>query len=494
MIKFLSLFSGVGSPEMALRELGIDFELVGFSEIDKFAISSYCKIHGVSEDKNLGDITKINVNNLPKNIDLITHGSPCQDFSVAGNNLGGDEGSNTRSSLMWNTVEVVKHCKPKYVIWENVKNVLSKKHKHNFDRYIKVMENAGYKNYHDVLNAKNYGVPQNRERVFVVSIREDIEKDFKFPKGYDTGIRLRDILEDVVDEKYYISQEKAAKIIKDFEEKEAKKKSNLNKSILLGNVNPSGRGINGSVYSSFNVAPTVTTNKGEGSKILVDDTQGFDGTRFYEDSCPTLRANRSGLKVIEDEIRPCIRPDKESVRQNGRRIKDNDEPMFTLTAQDRHGIVQIGLLDMKGNEQVRRVYDSSGISPTLNTMQGGNKQPKVIEPMNGVAIREATKKGYAIANVGDSINLEQPNSKIRRGRVGKGVANTLTTSPNQGILDGIRFRIRKLTPLECWRLMGFKDSDFFKAKSVCSDSQLYKQAGNSIVKHVLMGIFRNLYM
>lgn len=141
--------------------MNIDYELVGFSEIDKYAIKSYCAIHNVSQEKNLGDITKINTYSLAVNlhydeIDLITHGSPCQDFSIAGNQAGAEEGSGTRSSLMWNTVEIVKAVKPKYVIWENVKNILSPRHKHNFDRYIEALSELGYCNYYQVLNAKDY--------------------------------------------------------------------------------------------------------------------------------------------------------------------------------------------------------------------------------------------------------------------------------------------------------------------------------------------------
>ena len=180
-LRVLSLFSGIGAFEMALRNIEIDYELVNFCENDKYAIKAYCAIHDVDENLNLGDITKVNIKTLPKDIDLITHGSPCQDFSVAGLQRGGDEGSKTRSSLMWNTVEIIKHCKPKYVIWENVKNVLSKKHKHNFDKYLKTLELLGYTNYWKVLNAKDYGVPQNRERVFVVSILGE-HKPYEFPK------------------------------------------------------------------------------------------------------------------------------------------------------------------------------------------------------------------------------------------------------------------------------------------------------------------------
>lgn len=203
-LRLLSLFSGIGAFEMALRNIEIDYELVNFCENDKYAIKAYCAIHDVDESLNLGDITKINIENLPKDIDLITHGSPCQDFSVAGLQRGGDEGSKTRSSLMWNTVEIIKHCKPKYVIWENVKNVLSKKHKHNFDKYLKTLELLGYTNYWDVLNSKHYGIPQNRERVFVISILDE-HKPYKFPESKKLNLSITDLLEDYVEDKYYMS-------------------------------------------------------------------------------------------------------------------------------------------------------------------------------------------------------------------------------------------------------------------------------------------------
>lgn len=164
MLKVLSLFSGIGAFEKALEILKIDYELVNYCEIDKYASKSYSVIHNVSEELNLWDVTKIDTNKLPKDIDLLTHGSPCVSYSLAGKQAGGDKGSGTPSSLMWETVRIVEQLKPKYVLWENVKNVLSKKHKHNFDNYLKDLENLGYKNYYQVLNAKDYGIPQNRER------------------------------------------------------------------------------------------------------------------------------------------------------------------------------------------------------------------------------------------------------------------------------------------------------------------------------------------
>ena len=179
-LRVLSLFSGIGAPEKALKNIGVDFELVNYCEIDKYASKSYSLIHDVSEELNLGDITKIDMDKL-RDFDLLTHGSPCQDFSAVGKQAGGDIGSETRSSLMWNTVEIIRHKKPKYVIWENVKNVLSKTHRHNFEKYINKLNELGYKSYHKVLNASDYGIPQNRQRLFVISILND-EHDCEFPK------------------------------------------------------------------------------------------------------------------------------------------------------------------------------------------------------------------------------------------------------------------------------------------------------------------------
>lgn len=226
-MKVLSLFSGIGAFEKALTNLNINYELVGFSEIDKFAIRSYCEIHNIPEYKNLEDIEKLSKNNSilqeikSKEIDLITHGSPCQDFSIAGKQFGGDILSNTKSSLMWNTVDIIKVIKPKYVIWENVKNILSKKHRHNFDSYLEILEDLGYNNYYQVLNANDYGIPQNRERVYTISIRKDIDNgSFEFPQKQELILRLKDLLETEVDEKYYLSE----KIISGFK----KQKNNFN--------------------------------------------------------------------------------------------------------------------------------------------------------------------------------------------------------------------------------------------------------------------------
>lgn len=380
MLKYLSLFSGIGSPEQALKNSGIEFELFGFSEIDKYAIKSYCAVHGVDENLNLGDITKINIESLPLDIDLITHGSPCQDFSVAGRGKGGDLGSGTRSSLMWNTVAICEHCQPKFVIWENVKNVLSKKHRHNFDKYLEEMDRIGYNSFYQVLNAKDYGVPQNRERIFVISIRKDLNKEFEFPKGFDNGIRLKDILEDEVDEKYYLSLEKTSGLIEEYKGEKVE-------------------------------LPCIGASRGRNPENRSDRTVGAPTRQFLE-------VNTNGISNTLTSVT------KDNLVVESNKFKFIDK---------KNNLYMVGLLNIKGTEQVRRVYDPEGICPCLNTMQGGNRQPKIM--------------GH---------------------------------------------RIRKLTPKECWRLMGFKDEQFLKAEQVCSNSQLYKQAGNSIVVNVMGEIFKNL--
>ncbi|EHV0178038.1 DNA (cytosine-5-)-methyltransferase [Enterococcus faecalis] len=180
---------------------------------------------------------------------------------------------------------------------------------------------------------------------------------------------------------------------------------------------------------------------------------------------------------------PVLTPDRLEKRQNGRRFKENGEEMFTLTAQDRHGIMIAG--NLPGNhEQNSRVYETKGVAPTLSTMQGGGQEPKIL-------VKEATVKGYAEALPGDSVNISHPNSNTRRGREGKGIANTLLTGEEQAVVTN-NFRIRKLTPRECWRLQGFPDWAFDKAKEVNSDSQLYKQAGNSVTVPVIADIVSRL--
>ena len=230
-IKLLELFGGIGACSKALKRLGIDYEIVDYVEIDKYAAASYNAIHNTNfEPQDIRDWDK------DIEVDMIMHGSPCQDFSLAGKQAGGDEGSGTRSSLMYETIRIVEKLKPKFVIWENVKNLLSKKHKHNFDAYLETMDQLGYKNYYQVLNAKDYGIPQNRERVFVVSIKNDIAINFEFPQKQELKLRLKDMLDKEVDEKYYLNDKQVTYICGNAINKELKDVYDREKAIFNRNI------------------------------------------------------------------------------------------------------------------------------------------------------------------------------------------------------------------------------------------------------------------
>lgn len=349
MLKVFEAFAGVGSQRMALRNLGIEHKVVGICEIDKFALKSYEAIHG--DCPNFGDISKVDPNDLP-NMDLFTYSFPCQDLSVAGKQKGLGEG--TRSGLLYECEKIIEVKKPKYLLLENVKNLVGKKFKNDFDEWLKYLENLGYKNYWKVLNAKDYGVPQNRERVFVVSILND-KQGYEFPKPVNLIKCIKDILEDEVDEKFY-----------------------MNKPFKFVN------------------------RKNEAAEL-------------------EIRANRE-CRVVQDERMIC---------------------------------------------------------PTLTTMGGGHREPKIIEVAKMTNINfDAESRVYS----------------------NNGIMATLQSRDCRGpkkilVKDGYSYRVRKLTPLECWRLMSFSDEDYYKAKNIgISNSQLYKQAGNSIVVKVLEGIFENLFL
>lgn len=338
-LRLLELFGGIGACSKALERLGIDYEIVDYVEIDKHACASYNAIHNTNFEPQ--DITTWDKN---VDIDLIMHGSPCQDFSLAGKQAGGDEGSGTRSSLMYETIRIVKKLRPKYVIWENVKNLLSKKHKHNFDAYLKTMEGLGYINYYQVLNAKDYGIPQNRERVFTISIYDDIDydTDFEFPKPQPLKKKLKDMLEKNVDEKYYLTEEKI---------------------------------------------------------------DGIPHWKSYQKSFEKSLQKQLCEKLI-----------------NENKVKEMD-------------VIRHSYSISRMNNFRTENSKNNNLSPTLDTRC-------------------------------DCLGVT-------------------TKHKNQ-------LRIRKLTPKECWRLMGFDDSDFEKAEKVNSNAQLYKQAGNSIVVNVLEEILKNL--
>ncbi|MBC1231518.1 DNA cytosine methyltransferase [Listeria booriae] len=373
-MKFLDLFAGIGGFRLGLEQAG--HECVGYVEIDKFARKSYEAIHDTKGEWTAHDITQVTDaqwRELRGTVDIITGGFPCQSFSIAGKRRGFED---TRGTLFFDIARAAEQIKPRYLFLENVRGLLSHDKGQTFATILTALHELGYDATWQVCNAKNYGVPQNRERVFIVGYLRESSTRKVFPLTGDDAA---------------------------FNTKRIEK---------IGNIRKHGRSQSGDVVSVDGLAPTL---------------------------CSTT-TQKDPLKIVI----PVLTPDRVEKRQNGRRFKDNGEDMFTLTAQDRHGIL----------------------------------------------IREATKKGYAEAFPGDSINVSHPNSKTRRGRVGKQVANTLLTGEEQAVVEN-DFRIRKLIPRECWRLQGFPDWAFDKAEAVNSDSQLYKQSGNAVPPPVIFAIGRN---
>ena len=481
---------------MALRNIGLNYEIVGTSDWDINATLSYNEIHSkskidfaegvdiedieqyllsisVSSDgkkpltekqierysdekkrtiynafknvNNLGSIVGLNPEDVP-DCDLFTYSFPCQAISLAGKQDGLEKGSGTSSSLLWECQKIIEAKKPKYLMMENVKNLVGKKFKSFFDEWVTYLDEQGYNTYWKVMNAKDYGIPQNRERVFAISVLKDSDIGYDFPKEFPLENRLKDLLETPVDEKFYISQEKVEK--------------------LLAKIEPqSDIGVLGGIYT--NDSPEF--NRG-----------------VMKDLSRTLKANKhdASIVVVENLSEKKPRP------HEGHNVYSENGISPSILARDykeHKKVLQIGNIVDTGNwdnPQRGRIYSPDGVSPSLNTVGGGGLEPKIL-------IKNATKQGYLEAVDGDGVDLTYPDSATRRGRVQKQIPHTITTQDSIGVYNN--FRIRKLTPKECWRLMGFTDEDFFKAESIHSNSTLYKQAGNSIVVNVLEGIFYNLF-
>lgn len=636
MIKYLSLFSGIGAFEKALKNNSIDYKLVGFSEIDKYATKSYCAVHGVDESLNLGDVSKIDLAKLKDlDIDLITHGSPCQDFSIAGRLAGGDKGSGTRSSLMWCTVDIVEAVRPKYVVWENVKNLLSAKNRHNFDGYLEIMDKLGYNSYYKVLNSKHYGIPQNRERVFTVSIRKDIDSGYEFPEEIELTKKLKDVLEKDVDEKYYLSDKLIAGLIANTERQREKGngfafettdgdcvaktvttrvgacRSGDNYIQVVGKLDIKGHDCVKRVYSGEGLAPTLTDMQGGNRqpKIIVDEPviaasrgRNPDNPGDRTPGIPTeqrLEINKQGISntittVQKDNyvIEPCLKI-KEATKagykeayagdgvnisgrmkyQRGNVQKEmtqtlmangsergvvvtddrNEDLLFTIfdlcsiinqketeKYERSREILQILWKEIGKKEiwqEIRRFYSiqkeeilqsklyeksiskSGELSTKLSPSSSDSSEhiekfinrEKMLNMWKNWKTRYPSQRWELSEQQFDEFNLfmqelssETAPNEISMYNMWKTDERfrllQQTLSEIQKIWRPIKdeipsgLRIRKLSPRECWRLMGFGDEDFDKAQAVpTSDTQLYKQAGNSIVVNVLEAVFRNLF-
>lgn len=439
MVKVFSVFTGIGSPEMALRNIHIEYEVVGISEVDRYAILAYDAIHCdqkkvienatreemlgefiekniaynfstyISEipksegdilklytahkrSKNYGDIRKINEKTLP-DFDLFSYSFPCKNISIAGSQGGFVEGSNTQSSLLWECERIIRNKKPEYLLMENVKNLISKKHMGEFDRWIYMLDKLGYDSYWSLLNGKHYGVPQNRERVMMVSILKSKNKHtFRMPNSSHCTTTLTDILEKDVPKHFYIDPKKYAHI-----------KESL---------------------PSQDLAYCLDANYAKG--ISVDNFIKRKKRTLIQEATGCAIRGRNGKQTLE------VSPTSLS---------------NSITTINKDSLVLLGnelqMLGMLGNKDyaTNRVYSENGVSPALNIMNGGNRQPKI-------AIEKTTD-----------------------------------------------FLVRRLTPRECWRLMGYTDQDFNKARDIggLSNTKLYERAGRGIVVPMLEAIFTNLF-
>lgn len=497
------------------------WKLINFCEFDKFAAKSYCAIHHVDESINLGDITQVDEKSL-KDFTMMTWGFPCTDISIAGKQQGfiDEKGEKTRSGMYYEGIRILREKKPTLSIIENVKNLTSKKFKVEFETVLKDLEDAGYNNYWKVLNAKDYGIPQNRERVFIISIRKDLDNgNFKFPEPFDNGIRLKDLLEDIVDEKYYVSDEKVQKMIQsmDVTTKEA---------ILRKSICPIDKSYSGS--KCRDIANCITSREDRGIS-----THASEGTAIAENTlhqiCHINNSNSVANRVYDAKNIACTL----KAEAGGGGGKTGLYWIHaTLNSQkgsdqtDNRKVLQIGNVNPSGHEMNGCVYSADGMSPTLTTNKGeGNKvaiaairgrysEDGLIEQKleisdddrshaltsvakdNVVLVKQATKDGYIECEVGGVADLSFPESKTRRGRVQDGGQTSPTITATETGICKIEssIRVRKLTPRECFRLMGFSDESFDAAQSAgISNSQLYKQAGNSIVVDVLYYIYVELY-
>lgn len=384
------MFAGYGGASFALKKAGIPFECVGYSEIDKYAIQCYQQNHKVNGfiTHNFGDATKIHPDNLP-DFDLLTGGFPCQAFSNAGKGLGEMD---TRGTLFNEIIRIAEVKQPKYMLLENVKGLTTKKHKDTFNKICDELTRIGYMLHIKILNSKDYGIPQNRERVWFVCVRKRI--DFQWVEKEELKIFLKDILEPEVDEKYYLKPEQIDR--------------------LIVNSNHS----NSRVYGDNGISPTLNTMQGGHRQPFIAASRGRN-------------------------------PSNPSDRTTGSPTIQRLEPKF------------------------------DGTSNTITSVQKDNY----------VCIKNATSKGYQEAYEGDGVNLEHPNSETRRGRVQPQSIGTLQTNDQRGVITE-NMSIRKLTPTECFRLMGFLDDEI--NLDGISNSQRYKLAGNGWDINIVSKIFKNM--
>jgi len=403
-IRLIELFAGIGSQAKALKMAGIPFEHYRICEFDKYAVASYNAVHGTNFETS--DITKISCQDLGiVNTEsyeyILTYSFPCTDLSLAGKQEGMKKGSGTRSGLLWEVERLLTECKelPQILLMENVPEVIGQNNVFDFNEWQRGLEYLGYSNYIKVLNAKDFGVPQNRNRCYMVSLLGNYS--YTFPQKQNLTLRLKDMLEEEVDEKYYLSEKMINGMIKTSFE-----------SYKLENKLKDYNGIADTIISRFEGTPQCITIPEATKKGYVEAHEG-DG-------------------------------------------------VYINRPQQKRGVVQKQMI-----QTIKAQSDDIGVVV----------KNKPIIPFGSYYTWED--------------NQGNINTQCNRAAEPNNYALTVACAEPGKVLDNLR--IRKLTPKECWRLMGFYDEDYEKASKVNSNAQLYKQAGNSIVVNVLEAIFKELF-
>lgn len=432
-VRLIECFAGIGAQAKALENLGVPFEHYRICEFDKYAVKSYNAIHGTNFE--VSDITKIHAEDLGV-VDtdnycyILTYSFPCQDLSTAGKQRGMRRNSGTRSGLLWEVERLLCEMKelPQILLMENVPNVVSDKNIADFAEWIAFLDSLGYRSKYEILNAKNYGIPQNRERCFMVSWLGDYYYDF--PAGFPLKRRLKDVLEDKVDEKYYLSDKQVNALLNSTYTATAKSSMEKIEPIEVGSIAglKGYNEMNGRIYSPDGASPTIRANSGGHNEVKIAEQQ--KNIIIYDDYNGKIKSDQSIIGTVMPNF------GNDAIR-NGTKIIELQEPKALR------------------------------IEPKIAAIRGRNPE----NPSDRTA----------------GIETQQ------RLEIGGYCSNALTTVQKDNVVIEPSIRVRKLTPKECFRLMGFDDESFESAEQVNSNSQLYKQAGNSICVPVLEKIFGELF-
>lgn len=481
MIKVIELFAGIGSQTQALKNIGVEHEVIAISDNDKYADKSYRALHN-SNISNLGDITKIE--QLPS-ADLWTYSFPCQDISVAGLQRGFDKGSHTRSGLLWEVERLLLKAKetgtlPKYLLLENVKNLIGTKNKDNYEKWLSFLLGLGYTTYTKVLNAKYFGVPQNRERVFAVSILGE-HKPFEFPENTELKIRLKDILEDKVDERFYLKSSTIISILnstfsqrlgllhgdqdicatlcaRDYREPKLIAVGKLEGGVWNKRYNQIRQ-----VFDPDGISPTIMAGGGGGTETKIIAIRGRNQQQVIE---PNNKGTSNTITTVQ---------------------KDNmvmEKPTYIAKCYKKF-VDKNGYIPELFNPWNEKEIDE--ITPTQTANCGSNAATSTVLKAETHCLNRYRNDGKE-RSVQDRVYDDRGVSVAVIPSFRGNIAETKELEVNEFL------RIRKLTPTECWRLMGWKDEQIDKVKaSGISNTQMYKQAGNGIVVTVLEAIFKKLF-